>query len=124
MDGPVANDQGNDHIRILRVSSPWPAWTKKALRTSLDRGTFEDIRVTVPSGPESTEQPMYFAGAVDETVGASISYRKPPDYSQRELMINGGSPVCQSESTTQEVKTSLTTLVTNSHGRFLAPDTS
>lgn len=86
MDGTAANDQplaDNGHVSIQRVSYPWPVRTKKALRAALDYGAFEDIRVTVPSGPESTEQPMYFAGVVDETVGTTISRRKSPTISHQ-----------------------------------------
>lgn len=85
-DNPLEVD--DNHSTILRVSSPWPAGTKQALRTSLDRGIFEDIRVAVPSGPESAEQPIYFAGTVDERVGTSISRSKVLIYLSSEPMIN------------------------------------
>jgi hypothetical protein len=76
MDGPAAdNPPGTygDNAAILRVSRPWPAGTRNALRISLDHGSFEDIRVLVPSGPGLTEEPVYFTGAVNEQVGSSIS---------------------------------------------------
>ena len=129
MDGSVTNDNplgvDNDHGAITKVFRPWPARTKKALRASLDRGVFENIRATVPSGPESTEQLMYFAGAVDERVGTSISRREHLNYPQSELMANDGSPVCQSELTSEQaIGLSLLTLVMNAYGRLLAPDMS
>ena len=68
--------RGTAHVRIKRVSSPWPVRTKEALRTSLDRGIFENIHAIYSSGPDSMEQSIHFAGAVDETVRASISRRK------------------------------------------------
>lgn len=126
MDGPPAEDpsgEGDDRNAILRVSLPWPAGTKNALLTSLDRGTFEDIRIAVRSGPESTEQPMYFARAVGERVGNSISRRKPSDYHGSELMIYNGLLVYQSEPASQpNTRTSLLTLVTNTDNRFSVSD--
>lgn len=90
--GPDDHPLGdNDRISILRVSSPWPARTKKALRASLDHGTFEDTHVIAPLGTESMERPMYFAGVVNEMVGASIASRKSLDYFQNKLVINDGS---------------------------------
>lgn len=131
MDGPVVNHQNLgvdiDRSTILRVSHPWPARTKEALRASLDCGTFEDIRVTDPSAsdPESTEQRIYFAWAVDKRVGASISRCKPSSRFQSDLMTNDSPLVRQPESASQqEVEASLLTLVTNFHGHFLVPDVS
>lgn len=129
MDGPAANDHpvevDDRHSTIQRVSYPWPTRTKEALSASLGHGILEDIRVTIPSGPGSTEQPIYFARAVDEGVGMSISSRKSPNDLQNELMINGGSPVCRSESTPQQdIGASLLTLVTNAHRRLLVSDIS
>lgn len=81
--GPPAgrpSGEGNDGTAIQRVSLSWPDRAKNALLTSLDCGTFENICITVSSGPESTEKPMYFAGAVDVSVGPTISRCKPSDY--------------------------------------------
>ena len=72
-DRPVADD---DHSAILRVSRSWPAATKNALRISLDRGKLENIRIAVPTGPESMEQSMYLFGAVGKQIRSSISQRK------------------------------------------------
>lgn len=129
MDGPGANDLPleavDDHNTILRVSHPWPARTKKALRASLDHGIFEDIRVTASSGSESREQPMHFAGAVDEGVGTSIPRREPSNSLRSELMMNNNSSVCRSESASQQgVEISLSTWVKNVHSHFLAPNMS
>lgn len=80
MDGSTVNGSNEVHnscSRIQRVSRPWPTRTKRALFTSLDSGEFESVHVVVPLGPELTEQPIYFAGAVDEQVGSSISRGEP-----------------------------------------------
>lgn len=80
MDGPPAGERSgeDDNLNpILRVSLPWPARTKSVLLVSLDRGIFEDVRIAVPSGPESAGQSFHFARAVDEQVGSTISRRKP-----------------------------------------------
>ncbi|KAF9790812.1 hypothetical protein BJ322DRAFT_411728 [Thelephora terrestris] len=113
MDEPdtgVPSGEDDNRNAILRVSVPWPARTKTALLKSLDCGTFEDIRVAVPSGPEPTEPHIHFAGGVDEQVGATISRRTSPDDHGSELMTDDNLPVCQSESDTE---ISLLTLVNN-----------
>lgn len=91
MDGPPAGDpsegyDGSD--AIVRVALPWPARTKVALLSSLDCGTFEDVRVAAPSGFEPAEQLMYFAGAVDRQVASTILRRKPSDYREAELITD------------------------------------
>lgn len=62
---------GGNNNTIPRVSHPWPVRTKDALCISLDRGTFEDISIMVPLGPEQTKYPVYFAEPVDEGIGLS-----------------------------------------------------
>jgi hypothetical protein len=77
MDGSTVdglNEVNTRHSIIQRVSQPWPIRIKKALFTSLDCGEFESVHVVVPLGPELAEQSIYFAGAVDEQVGSSISH--------------------------------------------------
>ena len=94
MDGPAANNQprgNNSRTSIPRASTPWPVRIKKALLASLDHGTFEDIHVMVPSDPELTEKPLYFAELVDEMVGPLISRRKLPNCLQSEPVVNGAS---------------------------------
>lgn len=79
MGGPTTGDPRREmggYNTVPRVSHPWPARTKKALRISLDMGIFEDIHVVVLPGSESTKHSVYFAGIVDEAVGSSISRRK------------------------------------------------
>jgi len=80
MVGTTATDlrcePSGDCNAILRVSHPWPARTKNALRVSLDKGTFEDFHFMLPPDPVSTKYPMHFAGAVDGKVASSIILRK------------------------------------------------
>ena len=71
VNGP--NEVNNSRSSIQRVSRPWPTRTRKALFKSLDSGEFESVHVAIPLGPELTEQPIYFAGAVDEQIGSSVS---------------------------------------------------
>lgn len=91
MDGPPAGDPSEEYDgrdAIVRVALPWPARTKVALLSSLDCGTFEDVRVAAPSGFEPAEQLMYFAGAVDRQVASTILRRKPSDYHEAELITD------------------------------------
>ena len=71
---------GGGHNTIPRVSRPWPARTKRALRISLDSGTFEDIHIATLPGSGTTKHLVYFAGVVDEAVGSPISRCKSPSY--------------------------------------------
>lgn len=80
MDGSTVNGLNgvhNSRSSIQRVSRPWPTRMKKALFTSLDSGEFESVHAVVPLGPGLTGQSIYFAGAVDEQVGSSISRGEP-----------------------------------------------
>jgi len=107
---------------IRRVSRPWPARTKKALRRSLDEGIFEDFSVMVPPGSVSVKHLMHFAGVVDEVVSSSISHREFSNCYADKLITDGRLPVCRSEPTSQhDAETSLSRLVENIHIHFLTP---
>ena len=119
MDGPTPSDPrhepSNGSNPILRVSLPWPAWTKKALRASLDEGIFENSHLTVPPGFGSTEHTVHFAGAVDEGVGSPFSRCEFPNYCASEL-IDDDLPVCHSElASRHDAMASISTLVTDIH---------
>jgi hypothetical protein len=65
-------EPGDYGITIPRVSQPWPARTKVALRTSLDEGTFEDLHLSITPGPGETECQLHFARNADKGVATSI----------------------------------------------------
>ena len=125
MDGSTTRnppcEPSGDYDTILRVSSPWPARTKKALRISLDRGVFEDFRIVIPPCSVSTERLVHFAGAVDIGVGSSITHCKLPNRHPGDLTMDGD-PTVHSDLTCQhDTEASLPTLVTNIHVHFLTP---
>ena len=124
MDGTNTSDHrfepGSGCDTIPRVPRPWPDRTKKALRTSLDEGIFEDFRLAIPLNSVSSEHLVHFAGAVDEGVGSLISSGEPSDYCPGELLIDDHLLVCRSEPTYQhEAEVSLSTFVSNILVHFL-----
>jgi hypothetical protein len=80
MNGTIVNDprcgMSNNCNTILRVSRPWPVRTKKALRTSLDTGIFEDFHLMISPGSVPSEHPVHFAGVVDKGIGSPFSRRE------------------------------------------------
>ena len=120
MDGSAARDPRFDLSRgcdtIPRAYHEWPARTKKALSTSLDKGIFEDSHLVVHSGSASTEHSVYFARVADEEIGSPFSRRKFQYYRESELMIDHGILVSYSEFTHQyDAEISLSALVSDVH---------
>ena len=101
---------------ISRVSHPWPARTKKALRVSLDKGTFEDFHFMLPSGLASTKHPMHFAGAVNGAVACSITSCKLSNCHLSKMILDEELSVCSLQHPDQhDAEISLARSVSHSH---------